>query len=59
VLHLINSGGCGYTIWLDNDESYTKLTTLFDDTIEKRTSDVEQKMKSEVQHSLQNILSGI
>lgn len=48
-----------YSVYIESDQLYSELIDRFDDELEKRRQDLEDEIKSNIQHSLQNILDKI
>ena len=58
MINLINHV-YSYSVFVENDELYSDLIERFDDELEQRRQDLEDEIKSNIQHSLQNILNKI
>lgn len=48
-----------YSVYCDFDDNYNELIRLFDNEVEKRRIELENEIKSNIQHSLKKILEGL
>jgi hypothetical protein len=55
MINLINHV-YSYSVYIENDQLYSKLIQTFDTELEKRRQKLEDEMRSNIQHSLKQIL---
>jgi len=48
-----------YNIYCDYNENYIELIKMFDNEVEKKRLELENEIKSNIQHSLKKILEGL
>lgn len=48
-----------YSVYIENSDLYSQLIELFDDELENRRDKLEKEMRSNIQHSLENILKRV
>jgi hypothetical protein len=58
IIHIINHV-YGYNIMIEDDESYNKIINAFDNLLEARRQELEDEMRKNINHSLQDILDKI
>jgi len=46
-----------YNVYIEKDDVYEELIKTFDEELEKRREELENEIKSNIKHSLQNILN--
>jgi hypothetical protein len=58
VVHIINHV-YSYSIYMENDECYSKVLRKFDEISEKKKIELEDKLTNNIKHSLKKILEGL
>jgi len=58
VVHIINHV-YSYSIYMENNECYSKILKKFDDISEKKKNELEVKLTNNIKHSLKKILEGL
>ena len=58
MVHIINHV-YGYNIMVEDDNLYHKITDAFDNLLEARRQELEDEMRKNINHSLQDILNKI
>ena len=58
VVHIINHI-YSYSIYMEDNDSYGKVLKKFDEVSEKKKSELEQKITTNIKHSLNKILEGL
>lgn len=58
VINIINHV-YSYSVFIENDELLNDIITTFDHTLESRRQSLEDEIRNNIQHSLQNILEKI
>ena len=58
VVHIINHV-YSYSIYMENDECYSKVLRKFDEISEKKKIELEDKLTNNIKHSLTKILEGL
>ena len=55
TIHVINHV-YSYSVYFQETEKYNNLTDTFDNVLEQKREDIEKEIRSNIQHSLKNIL---
>ena len=58
VVHIINHV-YSYSIYMENNECYSKILKKFDEISEKKKNELEVKLTNNIKHSLKKILEGL
>jgi hypothetical protein len=58
IINLINHV-YGYNIMIEDDQLFNQIIEKFDGVLEARRLELEQEMKTNIKHSLQNILDKV
>lgn len=58
IINIINHV-YSYSVYIENTELYSELLEIFDDSLENRRNELENQIRKNIQHSLQDILEKI
>ena len=58
VVHIINHI-YSYSIYMEDNDCYGKILRKFDEVSEKKKSELEEKITTNIKHSLNKILEGL